>query len=241
MSKSLGNFLLLKDLLERGHDPRSIRYTLLSTHYRSKLNLTDKSLWSSRQAVEKLDNFMDLLGEVKRGRKNPTVSKMIRETKKGFREAMDDDLNISLALSRIFDFVRDTNKLMDRGKVGKKDAQKVRNFMKKIDTVLGVLKEDKGIPKETVEKVISMLVEIRSDITEKDKKLAGKLDKILAGMKGKEYDPENFDILISGIIDIRETLRKKKEYGLSDKIRADLKENGVILEDKTEGERWRMA
>ncbi|UCC91608.1 MAG: hypothetical protein JSV39_04870, partial [Candidatus Aenigmatarchaeota archaeon] len=60
-------------------------------------------------------------------------------------------------------------------------------------------------------------------------------------LKGKEFDPENFDKLISGVIEIREILRKKKEYDLSDKIRSDLRDMGIILEDKEDGARWRVV
>ncbi len=241
MSKSLGNFLVLKDILKRGHDPRAIRYALLSTHYRSKLNITDKSLWAAQQAIEKIDNFVDLLKEVKGEKKNPKVNKIIKNAQKGFREAMDDDLNISLSLSRIFDFIKEVNKLIDKGKIGKKSARDCIKTMEKFDNVLGVLKEEKRISKELVKKTIDMVVELHEDLKKKDKGSVRKLDKILKDLKGKEYDPENFDRLISAVIEIREVLRKKKEYEFSDKIRSDLGEMGIILEDKEEGVRWRIV
>ena len=242
MSKSLGNFLTLNDLLGRNHDPRAIRYALLSTHYRSKLNITDKSLWAAQQAVEKIDNFMDLLGEVKSKKKtSPKVKKIIKDAKKGFREAMDDDLNTSLAISKIFDFTREVNKLMDKGKIGREDAESCSKAMERFDRVLGILKEEKGVSIELVKKTIDMIVELHEQLKKKDKKSAKKLDRILAKMKGKEYDPENFDKLISALIEIRETLRMKKEYDLSDKIRSDLRDMGIILEDKEEGARWRVV
>jgi len=241
MSKSLGNFLVMEDLVKRGHDPRSIRYALLSTHYRSKLNLTDKSIWAGQQAIEKLDNFMDLLREVRGKKANPKVKKMVDDVKKGFKEAMDDDLNVSIALSKIFDFVREINKLIDSGKISKEDAKNVMKVMEKFNSVFGVLKKKEGIPKEIVKKVMDMLVDLHEDLKKKDKSSAEKLDKILAKMKGKEYDPENFERLMSGMIEIREALREKKEYDLSDRIRSDLKEMGIILEDKEEGVRWRIV
>jgi cysteinyl-tRNA synthetase len=241
MSKSLGNFLVLNDLLERNHDPRAIRYALLSTHYRSKLNITDKSLWAAQQAIEKLDNFIDLLREVKGKKKpDPKVKKIVKDAQKGFREAMDDDLNISLAVSKIFDFTRNVNKLIDKGKMGKKDAESCLKAMEKFDRVLGVLEKEKGVSVELVKKTIDMMVELHKDLKRKDRKSAKKLDNILARMKGEEYDPENFDKLVSGVIEIREVLRKKKEYDLSDKIRSDLRDIGILLEDKEGGARWRV-
>lgn len=241
MSKSLGNFLTLNDIIKRGHDPRAVRYALLSAHYRSKLNITDKSLWAAQQAIEKIDNFTDLLKEIKDSKPNPDVKRMINNVKKGFRDSMDDDLNIGLALSKIFDFIRDINKLIEKGKIGKKDSSECVKTMEKFDDVLGVMKKKRGVSKELVKKTIDMLVELHADLKKKDKGSASKLDKILAKMKGEEYDPENFDKLVSGVIEIRETLRKKKEYDLSDKIRSDLGETGIILEDKEDGVRWRLV
>ncbi len=241
MSKSLGNFLALDDILKRGHDPRAIRYALLSTHYRSKLNITDKSLWAAQQAIEKIDNFMDLLNGVRGKRPNPKVKGIVKEVNKGFRAAMDDDLNTGLALSRVFDFIREVNKLIDKEKMEKKDAESCSKTIEKFDSVLGILKGAEGVSLDLVKKTIDMLVDLHEDLKEKDRGSAKKLDTILRGIRGKEYDPENFDKLISGIIEIREALRKKKEYGLSDKIRSDLGEMGIILEDKDKGVRWRIV
>lgn len=240
MSKSLGNFLTLKDLLARGHDPRAIRYALLSTHYRSKLNVTDKSLWSAQQALEKMDNFIDLLKEAK-GKANPAVGKLIHKAERGFREAMDDDLDINTALAAIFDFMKDVNKLLDAGKMGREDAAKCMNVMERFDKVLGVLKKEKGASKELVEKALDMLVEVHELLKTKDMAAAKRLEKDIASLKGKEYAPENFAKLMTVFIDVREALRKKKEYALSDKIRADLREIGIVLEDKEEGVRWRVV
>jgi cysteinyl-tRNA synthetase len=241
MSKSLGNFLLLNDILSRGHDPRAVRYALLSTHYRSKLNITDKSLWAAQQAIEKLDNFIDLLKEVKGTKSSPAVKKLVRKVQKGFREAMDDDLNISEALAKIFDFIKEVNKLIEKKKIGGKDAKACVKTVEKLDAVLGVLRKEKGISTSLVKKTLDMMVELHEDLKKKDRESAEKLDNILGRLKGKEYDPENFGKLISSVIEIREALREKKEYDLSDKIRSDLRDTGIILEDKERGARWRVV
>ena len=241
MSKSLGNFLTLNDLIKRGHSPRAVRYALISVHYRSKLNITDKSLWSAGQAIEKLDNFMDLLKEARGGKENPKVEKLVADARKGFREAMDDDLNIPLALSRIFEFMKEINKLMEEGKVGKKDAELVRKTMEGFDKVLGVMKKKEGVSAEMVKRILDMLVDLHEDLKAKDRESAEKMDSLLSKLRGKEYDPENFGKLISAVIEIRDALRKKKEYDLSDRIRAELRDIGVILEDKEDGVRWRIV
>jgi cysteinyl-tRNA synthetase len=240
MSKSLGNFFTLNDLVKKGHEPRAIRYLLLTTHYRSKLNITDKSLFAAKQAVEKIDNFVDLLKEARSSKHEPEVAKHIHATEKAFAEAMDDDLDTGTGMAKIFDFMRDVNKLLDEGKIGKEDAEKCLHALQKFDHVLGVLKKDKGISKELVEKALDMLVELHELLKAKDHESAKKLEALLSHMKGKEYDPENFGKLMEVISEVREALRTKKEFALSDKIRADLKEIGIILEDKEGGVRWRI-
>lgn len=240
MSKSLGNYFTLNDLIKRGHDPRAIRYTLISTHYRSKLNVTDKSLWAAKQAIDKIDNFMDLLKEVKGKKTNEKVNELIKKVKKEFVEAMDDDLDITKALASIFNFIREVNKLIEEDKIGKKDAENCIKVMEDFDRVLGILKIDKAPSKEIVEKLLDLFVEWYEDLKEKDEKSAKNLEKLVGKMKGEEFDPKNFDKLMQVAIEIRNSLRKKKEYDLSDKIRADLREIRIILEDKEDGTRWRI-
>jgi cysteinyl-tRNA synthetase len=239
MSKSLGNYLTLNDLVARGHEPKSIRYALMSTHYRSKLNITDESLWAAKQAVERMNNFMDLLTET-RGKENPDIQKLIRNAEQEFESSMDDDLDIGSGLAAIFEFMKEVNKLLDAGKVGKDDAVKCANAMRRFDEVLGVMKKCEGVSKELVEKALGLLVEIHENLRTRDEQAAGKLEKEVASLRGKEYEPENFDKLMAVFADVRESLRKKKEYALSDKIRSDLKDAGIILEDKEEGVRWRI-
>ncbi len=241
MSKSLGNFLTLNDLLKRGHEPRAIRYALLSAHYRSKLNVTDESLWAAKQTLEKIDNFIDLLKEVKGTKTNADVEKLVHGAERKFKEAMDDDLEVSAALPAIFDFMTQTNKLIDAGKIGRDDAAKCVAAMERFDRVLGVLKKDAGVSKELVEKALDLLVESHELLKAKDDETAKRLEKDIARLKGKEYDPDNFSKIMAVFIDVREALRRKKEFALSDEIRAGLKGMGVILEDKEDGVRWRIA
>ncbi|MFH1236894.1 MAG: cysteine--tRNA ligase [Candidatus Aenigmatarchaeota archaeon] len=240
MSKSLGNYLTLKDLLARGHDQRAIRYVLLSTHYRSKLNVTDESLWAAKQTVERFDNFIDLLREVK-ATSHHDVDKLVHDVEHKFMEAMDDDLDVNTALATLFDFMKEINKLIDAGKIGKAGAEKCIHVMQRFDKILGVLKKETSVPKELVEKALNLLVEFHETLKTKDAETAKRLDKDVAHLKGKEYDPENFSELMAVFVDVREALRKKKEYALSDKIRADLKDAGITLEDKEGGVRWRIA
>jgi cysteinyl-tRNA synthetase len=241
MSKSLGNYLTLKDLTGRGHDPLAIRYALLSTHYRSKLNITDKALWSAKQSIEKIYNFVDLLKEVGGRKENGEADRLVRKVQKDFINAMDDDLDTGKAVAVIFDFIRRVNGLMDGKGMGKRNALECLKVIKKFDKVLGILAPQREVSPELLGKVFILLVDVHEDLKGKDEKLAGELERMLKGLKGKEIDPEKFGELIDVVVRVREDLRKKGMFGVSDKIRSDLKEMGIVLEDKEKGARWRLV
>ena len=139
MSKSLGNFYTLRDLLEKNYDPKAIRYLLISTHYRNELNFSFEGLNSAKNVIEKFRDFMIKLKGIKQKKENKRINELIAGIEKGFEDAMDDDLNIALALSKIFDFMKEVNKLIDSNELGEKDAQKILALMKKFDKVLGLL------------------------------------------------------------------------------------------------------
>ena len=154
MSKSLGNFYTLRDLLQKGHTPKAIRYLLLSTHYRQKLNFTVEGLEGAANSVDRLLDFMDMLDNAGGGKNSPEIKNMMNKTKTDFEKAMDDDLNISAALAVIFDFVRDVNKLAEKGSLGKAGAAKIKNIMLDFDRVLGILETGKKDISTQVERLI---------------------------------------------------------------------------------------
>jgi len=147
MSKSLGNFYTLRDLLDKGYSPVGIRYLLLSAHYRQQFNFTIEGIKAAEQAVKRLREFVDSLKKAD-GEENEQVKELIKQAKEGFENAMDDDLNMSQALSSIFEFIKAVYKL----KISKKDAKIILEFMNSIDSVLGVIgHDDENIPKEVLE------------------------------------------------------------------------------------------
>jgi cysteinyl-tRNA synthetase len=137
MSKSLGNFYTLRDLLQRGFKAKVIRYSLLSTHYRQAQNFTMEGLAAAEAAVQRLQDFMANL-QTAEGRDTP-VDGLISNAARQFEEGMDDDLNISLGLAAIFDFVREVNRLLADGRLSQQNAQAVMATMRKFDQVLGLL------------------------------------------------------------------------------------------------------
>jgi cysteinyl-tRNA synthetase len=142
MSKSLGNFYTLRDLLKQGYKAKALRYSLLSTHYRQAQNFTLEGLTAADAAVQRLQDFMANI-QMADGTDTP-VEGLIAEARQRFEEGMDDDLNMSLGLAAIFDFVREVNRLSADGKLSRANAQAVKTAMGEFDRVLGLLKEEES-------------------------------------------------------------------------------------------------
>ena len=116
MSKSLGNFYTLRDILEMGYNPREIRYVLVATHYRTKLNFTFDGLKAARSAIERVDEFVTSWQQYPEGEAVPEAVEAIERARKSFDDAMDDDLNVSGALSHVFTMIREINALHHEGR-----------------------------------------------------------------------------------------------------------------------------
>ena len=144
MAKRYGNFYTLRDLIKMGYDPKAIRYLLMSTHYRQQLNFTFEGLEAAKGAVDRLTTFVRRLLEADGAGCGEEIKRLMADVQKRFESAMDDDLNISVALAALFDFVRDVNKLMDENKLSRKEAEEVYGLMMKFDKVLGVIGEVKA-------------------------------------------------------------------------------------------------
>jgi len=184
MSKSLGNFYTLRDLLERGYDPRAIRYLLLSTHYRQQLNFTFQALKAAENTVQNLFDFIARLNEVEEVRENEQVDELIqeliKESRKRFENAMDNDLSISVGLVAIFDLINEVNKLMAEDKIGMKNAKDIIGLMLEFDKVLGLGLEE-AIREEELPEEIKEMIQKREEARKgKDWKTA---DEIRAKIK----------------------------------------------------------
>ncbi|MBN2458492.1 cysteine--tRNA ligase [Candidatus Woesearchaeota archaeon] len=159
MSKSLGNFYKLKDILERGYSPEAVRYLLMSSQYRQKLNFTFESLEAAEKAVKRFREFMDRLPDLMHDHKKAAdchdvgIETSVEKAKAAFIDAMDDDLNISGGLGVIFDLIREVNRLAAEAGISAKDAEQVRSVMLGFDEVLGVIREEKQDIPEDVTKI----------------------------------------------------------------------------------------
>lgn len=136
MSKSLGNFYVLGDLLAKGFSGREVRFLLMSTHYRIPLNFTFAGLEAAQNSLRRIDDFVDRLKSVG-GEDKENVD--IEEFEREFRSFVSDDLNVSGALGVLFDFIRKVNTMCDQNLIGKKEAEKILEKLKSIDMVLGVI------------------------------------------------------------------------------------------------------
>jgi len=145
MSKSLGNFYTLNDLIAKGHSPMSIRYELMSTHYRQKLDFREKNLGNVDNTLRKIWDFLDKLDEVESKEYNKEIVKLIQQTRERFEEAMDNDLNISGGLAAMFEFMTEINKQ----EIGVENAYDIKEFMKELDSVIGIMRHEKvDVPQE---------------------------------------------------------------------------------------------
>jgi len=136
MSKSLGNFYTLRQVIERGYAGREVRYVLLAAHYRQSLNFTFEAVEAARASLARLDAFQDRLREGRTtGRGLPEWAVQAETV---FKASLDDDLNISEALAGIFEMVHAGNKDLDAGRL-EWSAEAVLALLARFDTVLGVL------------------------------------------------------------------------------------------------------
>ncbi|MCM8772449.1 MAG: cysteine--tRNA ligase [Candidatus Omnitrophica bacterium] len=149
MSKSKGNFYTLRDLLNKGYNPIAIRYLLLSTHYRDPLNFTENSLKQAENTIKNYNEFYQGLNICAEEKYNPEIKKEIEKTREKFIEELDNDLNISPALSHIFNLIKKVNIYFSKGEFGKQNVKEVKEFLEDVDNVLCIIeKKEEFLPEE---------------------------------------------------------------------------------------------
>jgi cysteinyl-tRNA synthetase len=150
MSKSLGNYFTLRDLLAKGFTGREVRYLLLTAHYRESFNFTLEGLQGARAALARIDECLGKLREIA-GNARPNTQAYGRYLLEDFKQAMDDDLNVAKAWGGIFDWIRDNNRVLTSGghQISPEDAAGLLSAWEEIDTVLAIgAKSETEVPAE---------------------------------------------------------------------------------------------
>ena len=211
MSKSLGNFFLLRDILDKFPGP-VVRFYLMSTHYRSPLDFDDQKLIAAEKSLHRIWNTYRIAEEkaVLLG-KNPgedsdapeQLDRLVAETREKFIAAMDDDFNTSLALACMFDLCRDVNGIIN-----------VSGFVGGEKTVAAI----KG--------VLAFFGEINSVMN------------VIIPQEEEGADDMSNDLL-NLLMEIRSRARSQKDWTTADFIRDELKKIGIVIEDTPDGPRWK--
>ncbi|MGQ9460668.1 MAG: cysteine--tRNA ligase [Candidatus Bathyarchaeaceae archaeon] len=208
MAKSLGNYITVRQALEK-YDAEAIRLFVLSTHYRSEIDFTDKKLRDAETSLERLYNTLDGLEEAmeRSVEREPTeveeeFEKKVEKLRAEFAEAMDEDFNTPRALAALFDLSREINRFLgEQRQVNTGLLKRVYDHFLELGKVLGLFQKERA--KKVSEKLVNNLVNL--------------------------------------LVELRDNLRRKGDYELSDEIRAKLRELGVVVEDTSEGPRWKLA
>lgn len=196
MSKSLGNFTTIRDLLTR-FSPQAFRLFVLSTHYRSPIDFTEGSLDQSARSLERITNLVQSMSDrmkdsvLESTEADEEMIKALEMARRKFLDAMDDDFNTPLALSVLFDLVRELNRHVGDEKASKNVLSRALSLFAEIGGILGLEFKVQSAGKED---------------------LAADLVKL--------------------ITDIRQKLREKKDFALSDEIRDRLRVLGISVEDR---------
>jgi cysteinyl-tRNA synthetase len=225
MSKSLGNFFLVREVLDK-FEPDVVRFYLLSTHYRSPLDFDDSKLMVARKGLERMKAavgrvVLALAGDAGRKETNITLANaseqelfaLVNRTREKFEQAMDDDFNTALALAALFDFTREVNTYLvnpsSNGNLHPQALVAIRDLYYELGCqILGVLSEEIFVQNQDVQAGVMEQNQLIND-------------------------------LIQLIMDMRQEARKRKDWATADQIRDRLKELGIVLEDNPQGSSWR--
>ena len=143
MSKSEGNYFTLRNLLEKGYDQRAIRFLLISSHYRSQLNFTLDGINQAKENIDRIqETYSKIIDDKTKNGRDSDLSKITKEAKIEFENAMDDDLDMPVALASIFRFVREINKYLDKEQILEENKLEITEYFESINKILGVLSNE---------------------------------------------------------------------------------------------------
>ena len=230
MSKSLGNFFMLRDILAK-FPAEVIRFYLLSVHYRSPLDFDDQKLEAAAKGLDRLKTAVRLAKE-RLGRQGSEAAasteigqpfmEELAKTKKQFEDAMDDDFNTALAIAVLFDAARLLNSwVSDPASVAFAAIAAGAAQLEELAEVLGL-----GLAEDIAG-------------AEEDPALSQALKGLLLDLGG--HEAAGIETLMEQLLELRESARKSKDFATSDRIRDGLKGMGILIEDTAQGPRWRRG
>lgn len=196
MSKSLGNFITIRDFL-KNHSPRTLRFFVLKAHYRSPIDYSENIIDQTEKELERIDEFVEKIKGLKSKLKNCNSKFRIEKFEKRFEKAMADDFNTPKAIAVIFELIREVNSLLDKKQISKNQVNQVLDFLQSIDKVFGFIfkKEKIKVPK-TVEELVKKREELRKqkkwqeadEIRKKIEKMGWKIKDTPIGPKLKKQN-----------------------------------------------------
>ncbi|HYP14790.1 MAG TPA: cysteine--tRNA ligase [Bryobacteraceae bacterium] len=165
MSKSLGNFYTLRDLMAQGYSPEVIRYVLAHVPYRNKLNFTFDTLRAAGTSIDRLRQFkLRLETDKLPPGLNERVEERTSAARQQFDNSLDDDLNTAEALAAVFEYVRDINSAMDSGEFQAENGASAHDFLRQFDSVFDILKptlQDNAIDEAEIEGLLAERAQVR--------------------------------------------------------------------------------
>src|SRR5262249_34253171 len=163
MSKSAGGFTTLRDLLAAGNDPLAIRMFLIANaHYRSKVRLSPEALHSAGEQVRRLREFADRVARASPASHDDVILlDRTSDVRAAYREALDDDLNLSLGLGLVFDHIREANAALDAERVGPNNMAALKGMLDDADAHLDVIRAGEPGLADEVERLIAEREEAR--------------------------------------------------------------------------------
>src|SRR5215831_21152556 len=196
MAKSKGNFYTLRDLLEEGYDPLTIRYLLVSVRYRKQLNFTFDGLKEAKATLDRIKEFVFQLSTAKlKAGRNDKVAALITAAREQFEAALDDDLNTSAALAALLVLIKESNVALDEGELLQDDRTEIFQWLRVVDERLAIIPP---------------------------------MEQLVQG--DEEIEP---------LIASYSEARRNRDFATSDRIRKELLDHGVLIQDTREGTRWR--
>ena len=222
MSKSLGNFYTLRDLLLKGHKASAIRYLLLSVPYRHQMNFTFEGLGAATNAIERLRTFHErMLRGGFAAAANADVSAATAKAANEFTAALANDLNTAEAAAAISEMVRAANGAADAGTLGAENVAEVLRVLTLFDEVFAVLVDRD----EELTRAALKWAEAEGRIGEAAPELVAKL--------------ALSDEAIEALVAERTEAKKARNFARADAIRVELAAKGVAIEDSKDGVRWK--